>query len=434
MFFDAKEFNGDISKWDVSRVTDMNGMFMNAKEFNGDISNWDVSRVTNTNKMFYEAKAFDGDISKWAVSSVTYMSHMFAGAHSFNVDLSKWDVSSVTDMTSMFYGVLAFDGDISNWDVSRVKTMRSMFRDAAAFNGDISKWDVSSVLTMDLMFLDATSFKQKLCGAAWINSKASKREMFAGSSGSISQTECSPAPELFTIHGGHHATRRPEPERGLIVRTSIAKTMTCPKCGTFKKSGRNSCCAPGGAWFKNCGGAHNKNVDHKWFEGVATCKRTTTTATPVSACTRCGTIGKSGKSSCCGRGGSWFKTCGGFGNTKRQRTWYEGIQACKARSQSKTAVGQQLNAAQQEGIDSSQGATTSVNLSTEGTTSIVTSTFTPDNVPIITSAHTLMTNTQTDALMTSPTHSSDSTSITTRGCANLLTIIARIILLFVIAF
>ena len=159
-----------------------------------------------------------------------------------------------------------------------------------------------------------------------------------------------------------------------------------------------------------------------------------TTTNTVSVCPRCVTIAKSGKNSCCGRGGSWFKTCGGTGTKKNHHTWYEGIKVCKVRSQSKTAVGQQLNAAQQEGIDYSQVATTSaftpVNLSTEGTTSIVT----PDNVPIITSARTLMTNTQTDTLMTSPTHSSDSTSITTRGCVNLLTIIARIILLFVIAF
>src|SRR5574344_1054083 len=40
--FDDNEFNGDISKWDVSNVTDMGGMFYNNSKFNGDISNWDV--------------------------------------------------------------------------------------------------------------------------------------------------------------------------------------------------------------------------------------------------------------------------------------------------------------------------------------------------------------------------------------------------------
>ena len=77
--------------------------------------------------------------------------------------------------------------------------------------------------------------------------------------------------------------------------------------------------------------------------------------TSASACPRCGTIVKSGTSSCCGRGGAWFKTCGRASNTKHQRTWYEGIQACEARPQSNSAVGQQGNAAELKGMDSSQG-------------------------------------------------------------------------------
>ena len=167
---------------------------------------------------------------------------------------------------------------------------------------------------------------------------------------------------------------------------------------------------------------------------------TTTTTIGSVVCPRCGTIAKSGKNSCCGRGGSWFKTCGGTGTKKNHHTWYEGIKVCKVRSQSKTAVGQQLNAAQQEDIDSSQGADmgnykevsataktftfTPVNTSTpmSDTTSIVTSTYTSDNVLITTSAHTLMTDMLTDTFTTSSTHTSVSTSITTQGCAKLLKI------------
>ena len=80
-----------------------------------------------------------------------------------------------------------------------------------------------------------------------------------------------------------------------------------------------------------------------------------TTTTISLACSKCGTVGKSGKSSCCGRGGSWFKSCGVTGNARLQHTWYEGIQSCKARTESRIAVGQQANAAQQKGIGSSHG-------------------------------------------------------------------------------
>ena len=49
---------GDLSKWDVSKVTDMHSMFGSASSFNGDLSRWDVSRVTNMNKMFKGASSF----------------------------------------------------------------------------------------------------------------------------------------------------------------------------------------------------------------------------------------------------------------------------------------------------------------------------------------------------------------------------------------
>jgi len=41
--FNDSKFNGDISKWDVSNVTDMINMFENGV-FNGDISKWDVTQ------------------------------------------------------------------------------------------------------------------------------------------------------------------------------------------------------------------------------------------------------------------------------------------------------------------------------------------------------------------------------------------------------
>ena len=73
------------------------------------------------------------------------------------------------------------------------------------------------------------------------------------------------------------------------------------------------------------------------------------TVSPV--CLKCGIIKKSGKTSCCGRGGSWFRNCGGAGVAKLRHTWYEGIQTCKARSQSKAIIEQYSNATQEEVTD-----------------------------------------------------------------------------------
>jgi surface protein len=38
---------GDISGWDVSRITTMEQLFNDASTFNGNIGSWDVSKVTN---------------------------------------------------------------------------------------------------------------------------------------------------------------------------------------------------------------------------------------------------------------------------------------------------------------------------------------------------------------------------------------------------
>jgi len=63
---------------------------------NKPIGNWDVSNVTNMDGMFYRATSFNQDISTWDVSSVTDMSDMFNNAHLFNQDLSSWNVDNAT--------------------------------------------------------------------------------------------------------------------------------------------------------------------------------------------------------------------------------------------------------------------------------------------------------------------------------------------------
>ena len=52
---------------------------------------------------------------------------------------------------------------------------------------------------------------------------------------------------------------------------SSSSSNECPKCDVTKKSGKHSCCARGGAWFKNCGDASDTQFDHTWAEGVKAC-------------------------------------------------------------------------------------------------------------------------------------------------------------------
>ena len=69
MFQNASSFNGDLSAWDVSSVTDISAMFQWATNFNGDLSAWDVSNVTNMSYMFNYARSFNGDFSEWQFNS-----------------------------------------------------------------------------------------------------------------------------------------------------------------------------------------------------------------------------------------------------------------------------------------------------------------------------------------------------------------------------
>ena len=136
-----------------------------------------------------------------------------------------------------------------------------------------------------------------------------------------------------------------------------------------------------------------------------------TTTIAVSVCPGCGSIKKSGKLSCCGRGGSWFNNCGGADNTGFRHTWYEGIHACKARRESRTALGQQENTVKQKGAD------------TVNSNGVV---ITADNVSTSTSTINIETRTTTIP--------SASTSVTFQGCESLLNIALHINLLSTITF
>lgn len=208
---DFGKFNGDISKWNVSNVTDMSRMF-SGSEFNGDISKWDVSSVTDMYRMF-NCSEFNGDISKWNLAKLKNRRGLFYGTKvpffpdksiqksipkkvvakskkhlrkliekainekGWEADLNFIDVSKITDMSRLFSSypnndLAAFNGDISKWDVSNVTEMNGMFENSK-FNGDISKWDVSSVTDMGGMFSNSC-FNGDITLSAWDGSVRKK--------------------------------------------------------------------------------------------------------------------------------------------------------------------------------------------------------------------------------------------------------------------
>ncbi len=55
MFVSAAKFNngsnGNIAKWDSSKVTIMQAMFTGSAAFNQNLSDWDTSKVTSCNEI-----------------------------------------------------------------------------------------------------------------------------------------------------------------------------------------------------------------------------------------------------------------------------------------------------------------------------------------------------------------------------------------------
>lgn len=170
LFGGAHSFNQDLSGWDVSKVNDMSIMFSHCP-FNQDISSWDVGNVVDMHGMFQDFHwgasppqpkrvFFNQPIGGWDVSNVTNMSYMFTGG-SFNQDISNWEVSSVVNFAGMFRNN-NFNRDISNWNVSNGVVFSSMFHDNKLFNQNIGNWDVSGATSMIYMFYGTQRFNQNL--------------------------------------------------------------------------------------------------------------------------------------------------------------------------------------------------------------------------------------------------------------------------------
>ena len=147
----------DLSNFDTSKVTNMQGMFEHMSNLTTlNLSNFNTSKVTDMNSMFHDMfKLTSLDLSNFDTSKVTDMGAMFYEMRNLTtINLSNFDTSRVTNMGNMFSYMTGITTlDLSNFDTSQVTSMYGMFSfmyDLTTLN--LSSFDTSQVTNMYGMF------------------------------------------------------------------------------------------------------------------------------------------------------------------------------------------------------------------------------------------------------------------------------------------
>ena len=152
----------DLSKWNISNVTNMSYLFSDCNSLISlpDISKWNTSNVTNMSYLFSDCYSLISvpDISKWNTNNVTNMSYLFSNCRSLISlpDISKWKTNNVINMERLFYNCksLKFLPDISKWNLNNARNLRLFFYNCKSLLSlpDISKWNIINVRNISLLF------------------------------------------------------------------------------------------------------------------------------------------------------------------------------------------------------------------------------------------------------------------------------------------
>ncbi len=120
LFESCDLYNQSVNSWDVAKVENFSEMFSDCFVFNQNFTSWVTTAATDMSYMFAATfgtgfGAFNGDISGFDTSKVTNMDRMLIHCNEFNHDISAWDVSLVAGMDFFMTNGTSFS--TSNYDL-----------------------------------------------------------------------------------------------------------------------------------------------------------------------------------------------------------------------------------------------------------------------------------------------------------------------------
>ena len=145
MFYRAISFNQPLNNWDVSSVTDMSGMFAIGYEMNYSYADYGTAYYHRSSYGIYyysneTPTIFNQPLNNWDVSSVTDMEGMFLGNESFNQLLNDWNVSNVKNIRGMFFMAKSFNQPLVSWKISIDKKENKILAFELSAQNPLPRW------------------------------------------------------------------------------------------------------------------------------------------------------------------------------------------------------------------------------------------------------------------------------------------------------
>ena len=178
--------SNNISKWNTCNLTTIFGMFVKCfyLMYLPDISKWNTNKLKVMEELFHSCQNLKEvpDISNWNTENIESLSFIFTDCKSLISlpDISKWNTNKVTEFIGIFEQCESLKTlpDISKWNTNKITTLDGVFNFCKSLTvlPDISKWNTNNVTSMRFVFQSCTSLETLPDISKWNTDKVTTME------------------------------------------------------------------------------------------------------------------------------------------------------------------------------------------------------------------------------------------------------------------